>query len=52
VEWVKNLTRDQAPTLLSILLTLTARNISSPELEQAVVKKLDGENIYRYLNLI
>ncbi len=51
VEMVRTFNREQAPTLASILLTLTYRGISSPELEQAVVKKLDDENIYKYVNL-
>ena len=51
VEMVRTFNREQAPTLASILLTLTYRGISSPELEQAVVKKLDEENIYKYVNL-
>ena len=51
VEWVKTFNRNHAPTLQSILLTLTHRNIESPELEQAVVSKLDEESIYRYLDL-
>lgn len=51
VEWVKTFNREQAPTLGSILLALTFRNIPSPELEQLVVKKLDEDNIYRYLDL-
>jgi hypothetical protein len=51
VEWVKTFTREQAPTLQSIILALAYRNISSPELEQAVVQKLDEQNIYRYLDL-
>ena len=41
VEWVKTFTRDNAPALQSILLALVGRNISSPELEQAVLNKLD-----------
>ena len=32
IEWVKTFTRAQAPTLGGILLSLTYRNISSPEL--------------------
>lgn len=34
-----------------MILALTVRNIDSPELEHQVVKKLDEENIYRYLDL-
>jgi hypothetical protein len=34
-----------------MLLALTHRQIASPELEQLVVKKLDEDNIYRYVNL-
>lgn len=51
VEWVRTFNREQATALTSILLTLTLRNISAPELEKIVVKKLDEENIYRYVNL-
>jgi len=48
---VKGFTRAQAPTLAGILLAITYRNIPTPELEQLVVKKLDEEQIYRYLDL-
>ncbi len=41
IEWVKTFNREQAPTIGSILLAITARNINTPELEQLVVKKLD-----------
>jgi hypothetical protein len=41
IEWIKNFNRDQAPTIGSILLALTFRNITSPELEELAVKKLD-----------
>lgn len=51
IEWVKTFTRAQAPALGGILLALTYRNISSPELQQLVAKKLDEEQIYRYLDL-
>jgi hypothetical protein len=51
VEWVKTFSRENAPTLSSIILSLTYRNISSPDLEQVVLKKLDEENIFRYLDL-
>ena len=51
IEWVKTFNRENAPALSSMLLTLTYRNITSPELESLVVKKLDEENIYRYLSL-
>ena len=50
IEWVKTFTRANARALQSILLTLLYRDISSPELEQLVVKKLDEESIYRYLD--
>ena len=50
VEWVKTFNRNNAPALKSILIALLFRNINSPELEQAVVKKLDEENIYRYID--
>jgi len=32
IEWIKTFTRAQAPALGGILLALTFRNISSPEL--------------------
>ena len=51
IEWIKTFDRNNAGTLQSMLLTLLNRNISSPELEQAIVKKLDEENIYRYIDL-
>lgn len=48
---MKTFNRENAPALNSILLTLAVRNIQSPELEKAVVAKLDVENIYKYLDL-
>ena len=41
VEWTKTFTRSNAPALASMIITLTYRNIVSPELEQAIVQKLD-----------
>ena len=51
IEWVKTFSRANTPALGGILLALTFRDIHSPELEQLVVKKLDEENFYKYLDL-
>jgi hypothetical protein len=51
MEYVSQFTRANAPTLASIVIAILYRNIESRPLLTAALKKLDEENIYRYLNL-
>ena len=49
LEYINVFDRNQSIVLLEMMLTYLKLNIESEELWNAMIKKLDEENIYRYI---
>ena len=49
LEYINVFDRNQSIVLLEMMLTYLKLNVESEELWNAMIKKLDEENIYRYI---